>query len=161
MIRCPGETLGIFWWGCAAGNMERLAHTRASLAEFCYPILDSPNPTYPRVVFRLSCVNLNLPIDFFIFLNGNSRFPLSRLEADWSFSWKMKPYSRPYPRMNCLKTIPYKAARTNIAQVWQYPPPPLLGGFPIVINVRTGGPSSVWDFLIFKLRVAGVRSMRV
>ena len=35
-----GGTLGIFGWRCAAGTLEPLAHTRASSAEFCYPILD-------------------------------------------------------------------------------------------------------------------------
>ena len=30
----------------------------------------------------------------------------------------------PYPRVNCLKTIPLPAAHTYIAHVWQYPPPP-------------------------------------
>ena len=39
------------------------------------------------------------------------------------------PYSRPnvliyipYPRVNCLKTIPFTAAHTYIAHIWQYPP---------------------------------------
>ena len=27
-------------------------------------------------------------------------------------------------RLNCLKTIPFKAADTYIAHIWQYPPPP-------------------------------------
>ena len=40
----PGEggggTLGIFGWGCAAGTLEPLTYTRASSAEFCYPILE-------------------------------------------------------------------------------------------------------------------------
>ena len=35
-----GGTLGISGWGCAAGTLERLAYTRASSAEFCYPILE-------------------------------------------------------------------------------------------------------------------------
>ena len=35
-----GGTLGISGWGCAAGTLESLAYTRASSAEFCYPILD-------------------------------------------------------------------------------------------------------------------------
>ena len=42
----------------------------------------------------------------------------------------MIPYSRPkrsdhipYPRVNCLKTIPYTAAHTYLAHIWQYPPP--------------------------------------
>ena len=38
--------------------------------------LNSPNLPYPRVAFRLSCINLNLQIDFFVtFLSGKSRFP--------------------------------------------------------------------------------------
>ena len=37
---CPGGTLGISGWGCAAGTLESLAYTRASSAESCYPILE-------------------------------------------------------------------------------------------------------------------------
>ena len=33
-------TLGISWWGCAAGTLEPLTYTRVSSAEFCYPILE-------------------------------------------------------------------------------------------------------------------------
>ena len=29
----------------------------------------------------------------------------------------------PYPRVNCLKTIPFTAAHTYIAHIWQCPPP--------------------------------------
>ena len=32
----------------------------------------------------------------------------------------------PYARVNCLKTIPFTAAHTCMAHIWQYPPP---GGF--------------------------------
>jgi len=35
-----GGTLGISGWICAAGTLEPLAYTRASSAEFCYPILE-------------------------------------------------------------------------------------------------------------------------
>ena len=28
----------------------------------------------------------------------------------------------PYPRVKCLKTIPFTAAHTHMAQIWQYPP---------------------------------------
>ena len=35
-----GGTLGISVWGCAAGTLEPLTYTRASSAEFCYPILE-------------------------------------------------------------------------------------------------------------------------
>ena len=31
----------------------------------------------------------------------------------------------PYPRVNCLKTIPFTAAHTYIAHIWQCPPPGL------------------------------------
>ena len=33
-------TLGISWWACAAETLEPLTYTRASSAEFCYPILE-------------------------------------------------------------------------------------------------------------------------
>ena len=37
----PGAgALGISGWGCAAGTLEPLTYTRASSAEFCYPILE-------------------------------------------------------------------------------------------------------------------------
>ena len=35
-----GGTSGISGWGCAAGTLEPLTYTRASSAEFCYPILE-------------------------------------------------------------------------------------------------------------------------
>ena len=35
-----GGTSGISGWACAAGTLEPLTYTRASLAEFCYPILE-------------------------------------------------------------------------------------------------------------------------
>ena len=35
-----GGTLGISGWGYAAGTLEPLTYTRASSAEFCYPILE-------------------------------------------------------------------------------------------------------------------------
>ena len=38
--RGGGVTLGISGWGCAAGTLEPLTYTRASSAEFCYPILE-------------------------------------------------------------------------------------------------------------------------
>ena len=43
LYMCPGGgggTLGISGWGCAAGSLEPLTYTRASSAEFCYPILE-------------------------------------------------------------------------------------------------------------------------
>ena len=38
--RGGGGILGISGWGCAAETLEPLAYTRASSAEFCYPILE-------------------------------------------------------------------------------------------------------------------------
>ena len=35
-----GGTLGISGWGCATGTLEPLTYTRASSAEFCYPVLE-------------------------------------------------------------------------------------------------------------------------
>ena len=35
-----GRTLGISGWECAAGTLEPLTYTRASLAEFCFPVLE-------------------------------------------------------------------------------------------------------------------------
>ena len=32
--------LGIFGWECGAGTLEPLFYTRASSAEFCYPLLE-------------------------------------------------------------------------------------------------------------------------
>ena len=77
LIWSPGGSLRIFEWGCAAGTLETLVYTRAISAEFCYPILDlSPQiPPNPRVSFRLSCVNLNLPIKFFYIFEW--QFPVS------------------------------------------------------------------------------------
>ena len=42
LVTCDpgGGTLGISGWGCAAGTLEPLTYTRASSAEFCYPILE-------------------------------------------------------------------------------------------------------------------------
>ena len=34
------QVLGMSAWGCAAGTLDPLTYTRASSAEFCYPILE-------------------------------------------------------------------------------------------------------------------------
>ena len=47
-----GGTLGISGWGCAAGTLEPLTdltYTRASSAEFCYPILEL-TPQIPPIL---------------------------------------------------------------------------------------------------------------
>ena len=38
--RGGGGSLGISGWECAAGTLEPLTYSRASSAEFCYPILE-------------------------------------------------------------------------------------------------------------------------
>ena len=35
-----GGTLGISGWECAPGTLKPLTYTRASSAEFCYPVLE-------------------------------------------------------------------------------------------------------------------------
>ena len=35
--------------------------------------------------------------------------------------------ARPYTRLNGLKTIPFPAGHTHIANIWEYPPPPPQG----------------------------------
>ena len=44
-----GGTLGISGWGCVAGTLEPLTYTRASSAEFCYPILEL-TPKIPPIL---------------------------------------------------------------------------------------------------------------
>ena len=40
LLFSQGGTLEISGWECAAGTLEPLTYTRASSAEFCYPILE-------------------------------------------------------------------------------------------------------------------------
>ena len=40
----------------------------------------------------------------------------------------------PYPRVNCLKTLPFTAAHTYIAHIGQYPPPPTGQGLDLLIQ---------------------------
>ena len=47
--RGGGGTLEIFEWGCAAGTLEPLTYTRASSAEFCYPLLEK-TPQIPPIL---------------------------------------------------------------------------------------------------------------
>ena len=60
-----GGTLGIFGWGHAAGNLEPFAYTTAGSAALLLlytRLTPPPHPPYPRVAFRMSCINLNLLI---------------------------------------------------------------------------------------------------
>ena len=57
-------------------------------------------------------------------------FTLKVGNGKWGRGWILNPNALiyiPYPRVNCLKTIPFTAAHTYIAHIWQYPPPPALG----------------------------------
>ena len=45
----PRGTLGISGWGCAAETLEPLAYTRASSAEFCYPIPEQTPQISPSI----------------------------------------------------------------------------------------------------------------
>ena len=47
--RGGGGTLGISGWGCAAGTLESPTYTRASSAEFCYPIVEQ-TPQIPPIL---------------------------------------------------------------------------------------------------------------
>ena len=38
--RGGGGSLGISGWGCAAETLEPLTYTTASLAKFCYPLVE-------------------------------------------------------------------------------------------------------------------------
>ena len=48
-FKAQGGTLGISGCGCAAGTLEPLTYTRASSAEFCYPILEL-TPQIPPIL---------------------------------------------------------------------------------------------------------------
>ena len=43
--------------------------------------------------------------------------------------------SRPHTRLNGLKTIPFPAAHTRIANIWEYPPPPAPHGVELQIGL--------------------------
>ena len=49
--------------------------TISELVQLNFARLNSPNPPYPRVAFRLICINLNLPIWLFYIFEW--QFPLS------------------------------------------------------------------------------------
>ena len=64
-------------------------------------------------------------------LGSRKSYPLQSLVSDpvkrdpilYQFSMITKPFTRP----NGLKTTPFQAALTHIANIWEYPPPPLPG----------------------------------
>ena len=89
--------------------------------------------------------------DFFQFRErsffSEFQFLLYRLNSfyHWSVSKQMIPYSLisiPYPRLNSLKTLPFTAAHTHIAYIWEYPPPPP-PGYHAMLNVGIGHSTNV------------------
>ena len=63
--------------------------------------------------------------------------------------------SRPYPRLNCSKTLPFTAAHTYIAYVLECSPPPPHPGdkhqsgiFPLGLNMEVKGKGKVWFRLV-------------
>ena len=48
MANTRGGTLEISGWGWAGGTLEPLAYTRASSAEFCYPLLEYWEQNSPK-----------------------------------------------------------------------------------------------------------------
>ena len=62
----------------------------------------------------------------------------------------------PYPKVNCLKTIPFTAAHTYIAHIWQYPPSP--GGRKAENHVRVTGIFAAFFFFSQKKLLTEVKS---
>ena len=56
--------------------------------------------------------------------SGKCTLDLEKIRARLSSRKDQKGLESFYPRVNCLKTIPFTAAHTYIAHIWQYPPPP-------------------------------------
>ena len=94
-----------------------------------YTRVYSPNPPYPRVAV------------FQKLLRSLGQFSQNKTLYHNHWSVNLQPTNQfpekwypildpnaliyiPYPRVNCLKTIPFTAAHTYIAQIWQYPRPP-------------------------------------
>ena len=73
------DTLGISGWGCAAGNLEPLTYTRASISWILLPYtrVNTPNHSYPRVA---------------VFQKLKS---LAQSKATCQYREEMIPYSRP------------------------------------------------------------------
>ena len=123
-----------FWVGMCCWYPRTLSHTRASSSEFHYPILDlTPQiPPHPRVaVFQKLLRSSQNKTDLIFF----SYFWLA-IPGFLSLDWHLQPIDQfpvkwypvldinsliyvTYPRVNCLKTIPFRAAHTYIADIWQ------------------------------------------
>ena len=64
VVVARGGTLGISGWGRAAGTLlEPLTYTRASSAEFCYPIYGSTPPPGIVDIFLISFISFYTFVD--------------------------------------------------------------------------------------------------
>ena len=107
------------------------------------PPSPSQNSRFPETIEVTNTVQpTQNRFDFIIFLSGNSRYGFPSLDKNLQpidqFGWKWYPILDlnsliyiPYSRLNCLKSIPFAAAHTNISHIWQYPPPLPPGVIPI------------------------------
>ena len=147
-----GGTIGIFGWGCATRTPEPIAYTRPSSVQLCYPVLDKLLKSLFIIESLFSrnywgqhflCyqtelwANLNLrtslywvTISSFPSLNWNLK-PIYQFPRKWYPTLDPKSLtSIPFPRLNCLKTIPFTSAHTlyntiNSPFMAVPPPPPL------------------------------------
>ena len=104
-------------------------------ATFCHPILElTPQipPSIDTIEADLRMFKLT-DLTFLYFLVAITGFlSLDKIfQQTGQFREKLYPILDPnaliyipYPRVNCLKAIPFTAAHTYIAHIWRYPPPP-------------------------------------
>ena len=91
----PGGTPIEFGWGCAAGFSKVLPFTRPNFANFLT-----------------------------LYQTKNAQLFLISIFCEWDLILdEFSMISRPNTRPNGLKTIPFPAAHTRIANIWEYPPP--------------------------------------
>ena len=123
----------MFWWECAAGTLKPLTYTRPRSCRFCNPILDEM-PKIPTLsqtsYFRTIHQKYNhtvLLMENHLSINNivtiSFIFSISEFPGNWyPILDQDSLISIPYPRPNCLKTIPFTAAHTYIGYIWEYPP---------------------------------------
>ena len=88
---------------CAAGFAKVQPFTRVNFADFV---------TLHQNTLSIFCYYHFCPLKLAILLNGT----LMILD-------QFSMITRPYPRVNGLKPIPFPAAHTRIANIWKYPFP--------------------------------------
>ena len=92
-----GYSHTLFGWGCAVGFAKVLPFTRVNFANFV-TLYQSTLSIFCYYNFvRLAIYRRNPILDQFSMI------------------------TRPYPRVNGLKTIPFSAALTRVANSWEYP----------------------------------------